>query len=559
MKQLFNLLAIVVIAGLHLQCNTQHPQFSSDVTIYINGRVITVDSNYPYAEAFAVSNERFIAVGTNAEIRELATSSANVIDLKGMTVTPGFYDTHLHPSPLYPEGSRNYVPRIGPDRVQTIDDLIAELKKLANVTPPGQTINARGYDSQTLGRHPNRWDLDKVSTVHPIRINESNSSYVVNSYVIEASGITKDTPDPTGGIYRDADGTPNGMFSWSYRGVNTSGSDSGRGRSGEERITYKEQVEGYINLFRDYSSRGITSITATRSSVQTFQMFQDAIKMGNRLRVAFVHGGNLEGLKSAGIMAGFGNEYLRVSGVGSGHGGSFSGHTCWVSIPYEGRPDYYGVPPSRTQEELDRMVQEIHDAGLQYVTDSNGDRDIEMVITAIERAQAKNPRPDPRHRIDHASLITASQFERAKNAGIVIAMHSYIYEQCEQLDAYGNRMIQGFRTALDIGVNVASHSDGDFSKVCAMTRLQSLVTRKGKNGKVYGADQRISVEEAIKVWTLGGAYTSFEENDKGSITPGKLADFIVLQKDPRDVDPDTIKDIVVDATYIGGVNVWQAQ
>jgi predicted amidohydrolase YtcJ len=153
--------------------------------------------------------------------------------------------------------------------------------------------------------------------------------------------------------------------------------------------------------------------------------------------------------------------------------------------------------------------------------------------------------------------MTAPLLQRAKDAGIVIAFHSYIYEQWEALEAYGDRMIHAYRTALDIGTNIASHSDGEFSKVCAMTRLQSVVTRKGKNGKVYGPEERISVEEAIKIWTLDGAYTSFEENDKGSITPGKLADFIVLRQDPRKVDPDTIMDIVVDATYIGGVNVWQ--
>ena len=551
MKKIIILLAILANTGSYI-LSIENPQYSVSDVIYINGTVITVDSANPYAEAFAVVNGRFTAVGTNAEISRLATQSTKIVDLKGMTVTPGFNDTHIHPAPLYPEGSPYYVPRL--DAAQTMDDLIAELKKKAAVTPPGQLISGRGYDSKVLGRHPNRYDLDKVSTVHPIRINESNSSYVVNSYVIEASGITKNTPDSINAIYRDAEGTPNGMFSWSFRGINTGATVR------EERIPYEAQVEGIVNLLNEYASRGMTSIAATRGSVQLFQMLQDAHKLGNRVRINFIH--SMEAMPSlvgAGIKTGFGDEYMRIMGLGSAHGNSFSGHTCWVSIPYEGRPDYYGVPPTRTQEELDKLVQSVHDAGFQYVTDSNGDRELEMVITAIERAQARNPRPDPRHRIDHASLMTAPLLERAKKAGIVIAFHSYIYEQCEQLEAYGNRIIHAYRTALDIGVNIAAHSDGEFSKVCAMTRLQSVVTRKGKNGKVYGANERISVEEAIKIWTLGGAFCTFEENIKGSITPGKLADFIVLRQDPRKVDPDTIKDIVVDATYIGGVNVWQAQ
>ena len=552
MNKMIFLLAVIAASGLLVQCSSKQPQMASDVTIYINGRVITVDSDYPYAEAFAVVNERFVAVGTNAEIRRMATPSAKIVDLKGMTVTPGFYDTHIHPSPLYKEGSPYYVPNLGPENVQTIDDLIAELKKKAAVTPAGQLISGRGYDSKVLGRHPNRYDLDKVSTTHPIRINESSSSYVVNSYVIEASGITKHTPDPINAIFRNTDGTPNGMFSWSFRGINT-------GNAREDRVPYESQVEGFVNLFKDYSSRGITSITATRGSAQTFQMLQDARNVGNRVRIAFVHSeAGMPSVVAAGIKSGFGDSYMRIMGIGFSHGGSFSGHTCWVSVPYEGRPDYYGVPPARSQEELDRLVQSVHDAGLQFVTDSNGDRELDMVITSIERAQAKNPRPDPRHRIDHASLMTVPLLERAKKAGIVIAYHSYIYEQCENLETYGNRMIHPYRTSIDMEIHIASHSDDGFSLADAMLRLQSVVTRKGKNGKVYSPEQRISVEEAIKVWTLGGAYTSHEEDDKGSITPGKLADFIVLRKDPRDVDPDTIKDIVVDATYIGGVNVWQA-
>jgi predicted amidohydrolase YtcJ len=266
-------------------------------------------------------------------------------------------------------------------------------------------------------------------------------------------------------------------------------------------------------------------------------------------------------LQAAGIKSGFGDERLRITSAKVNHGYSFSGNTCWVTESYEGRPDYYGIPPARSQEELDKMFQTMHDAGFQIATHSNGDREIDMTLTAIERAQAKNPRPDARHRIEHASVMTMPLLERAKKAGVILVFHSYMWEHGDKLEVYGEKrleMIHPYRTAIDMGVFVACHSDDGVSASNAMLRLHDMVNRKGENGKLYGGGQRVTVEEAIKVWTIDGAFCTFEEDIKGSITPGKLADFIVLRQDPRKVNPDTIKDIVIDGTYIGGVNVWQA-
>jgi predicted amidohydrolase YtcJ len=270
---------------------------------------------------------------------------------------------------------------------------------------------------------------------------------------------------------------------------------------------------------------------------------------------------SIPSVQAAGIKTGFGDDRLRITSAKVFHGNSFSGRTCWLSEPYSDRPDYYGIPPARSQEDLDKAFQTMHDAGFQITTHSNGDREIDMTLTAIERAQANNPRPDARHRIEHASIMTMPLLERAKKAGVILVFHSYMWEHGDKLEAYGEKrlaMVHPYRTAIDMGVLVACHSDATVSAADAMLRLQDMVTRKAENGKVYGGNQRVSVEEAIKVWTLDGAYTSFEENEKGSITPGKLADFLVLRQDPRKVNPDTIKDIIIDGTYIGGVNVWQA-
>jgi len=529
-----------------------------DNVIYVNGTVITEDSARPYAEAFAVVNGRFSNVGTNKEIRRLAAPSTKIIDLKGMTVTPGFNDVHLHPSAFYDESSPYYVPWLGPEKVKNMDDLIATLKAKADRTPPGQLVRGVRYQDTKLGRHPTRYDLDKVSTVHPIRISHSSGHVtVVNSYVLKASGITKDTQDPPGGSFRrDPDGTPNGIVNESATRLlklrNTKGVD----------VPFEDELQGYVECFRNYAKRGITSVGIAGGSPQSFRLYEAVRDAGSPVRMGFMFSeSSFSSLQALGMKTGFGDEKLRITSMKVFHGNSMSGRTCWLSEPYSDQPGYYGIPPARSQEDLNKAFQAMHDAGFQIATHSNGDREIDMVLTAIEHAQANNPRPDARHRIEHSSVMTQSLLERAKKANVILIFHSYMWEHGDKLASYGEKrlaMIHPYRTAIDMGIHVACHSDATVSAADPLLRIQDMVTRKGDNGVLYGSSQRVSVEEAIKVWTLDGAYTTFEEHEKGSITPGKLADFVVLRKDPRKVSVDEIKDIIVDATYVGGKNVWQA-
>jgi len=526
--------------------------------IYVNAHVITVDASKPQAEAFAVSNGRFSAVGTNAEIRRTAVPGTKVIDLKGMTVTPGFNDVHLHPVGVYEETSPYYVPWLGPEKVHNMDELVAALKAKASRTPSGQLVSGTRYQDTKLGRHPNRHDLDKASMEHPISITHSSGHIiVVNSYVLQASGITKETKDPPGGSFdREADGTPNGVIRESARNLLK------RLSNGEQRVPFEDQVDGYLRGFRYFAERGITSAGIAGGSPQSFRLYEAVRDAGGPVRMGFMYSENsYAALQAIGFKSGFGDDRLRVTSIKVFHGNSLSGRTWWLSEEYSDQPGYFGIPPARKQEDLDKAFQAMHDAGFQIATHSNGDREIDMVLTAIERAQAKNPRPDARHRIEHASVMNQSLLERAKKAGVILVFHSYMWEHGDKLASYGEKrlaMIHPYRTAIDMGIHVAGHSDSTVSAADPLLRIQDMVTRKGENGTGYGVNQRVSVAEAIKVWTLDGAYATFEEKDKGSIEPGKLADFVVLRKDLRAVPPDTIKDIVVDATYVGGSNVWQA-
>ncbi|MGA2269814.1 MAG: amidohydrolase [Bryobacteraceae bacterium] len=530
--------------------------FGADL-IVVNANVITVDKSKPHAEAFAIDNGRFTAVGTNAEIRRLATPATRVIDLKGMTVTPGFNDAHLHPTAVFAEDSPYYVPWLGPEKVKTMDDLVAALKAKAARTPKGQLVSGSRYDDTKLGRHPNRHDLDKVSTEHPVSISHASGHIiVVNTYVLQASGITKDTKDLPGGSFdRDPDGMPNGVIREGARRLLTR-----FGGESQPRIPWKDRVDAYLRCFREYAERGLTSVGVAGGSPESLRLYEAVRDAGNPVRVGFMFSeAHFAAAKALGLRSGFGDDYLRLTSIKSFQGNSLSGRTCWLSEPYSDQPGYYGIPPARSQQDLDAIFQQMHDAGWQIATHSNGDREIDMVLTAIERAQAKNPRPDARHRIEHASVMNQSLLERAKKAGVILVFHSYMWEHGDKLESFGEKrlaMMHPYRTALDMSIHVAGHSDSTVSAAYPLLRIQDMVTRQGSNGKQYGANQRVTVDEAIEVWTLGGAYATFEEKIKGTITPGKLADFVVLQTDPHKVAPDKIKDIVVEATYTGGQMVY---
>jgi predicted amidohydrolase YtcJ len=529
-------------------------------TLVINANVITVDKDRASAQAFAFENGRFTAVGSTEQILRLKTPSTVVIDLKGMTVTPGFNDAHLHPQAIFDENSPYYRVWLGGDHVRTMDELVAALQRKASITPPGKLISGYGYNDVLLGRHPNRHDLDRVSTTQPVVITHGSGHITaVNSFVLSEAGITKDTADPPGGaLDRDPDGTPNGVIRESARGLLTKHDPQGLRMT----IPHDQEIQGYLNCFRQYSARGITSAGIAGGNPSTFRLMQELRDLGNPVRVGFMFSAaSFDELQSAGIQRGLGDDRLRITALKTFQGNSLSGRTAWLSQPYSDRPGYVGIPPARSQEQLDADYEKWWNAGWQVATHSNGDREIDMVLTAIERAEARNPRPGARWRIEHASVMNQALLDRARKAGVILVFHSYMWEYGEILASYGPErlaMMHAYRTAIDMGIPVAGHSDSPVSAADPLRRIQDMVTRQDSSGVARGENQRVSVEEAIKAWTLDGAYATFEENSKGSITAGKLADFVVLAKDPRKVSPDSIKNIVLEATYLGGEKVYSA-
>jgi predicted amidohydrolase YtcJ len=520
--------------------------------------VITVDTNRARAEAFAVAGGKFIAVGSNADMAAFIGPATRVLDLAGKTVVPGFNDAHLHPAPVYPEDSRWAAVDCTPEKVRTMEELIAALKRKAEQTPPGQWVNGSRYQETKLGRQPTRYDLDRASTNHPIIISHSSGHQsVCNSLALTLAKVVRDTPDPPGGKFvRDEKGEPTGLLQERAAGVVRSSVRR------EERPTEAEVIAGYQECFRCYIRRGLTSVQVAGLSPSSADLMAKARTEQLPLRFYFMLQENDIDAAVQRKRDGKPDDSVHFSAIKLFHGGSLSAQTCWLSKPYVDRTNYFGLTPARSQAALDDLILKVHHAGLQAAVHSNGDREIDMLVTAFERALAKEPRANHRHRIEHGSVLTEELLRRIQKAGLVIAPHSYIWEHGDKMENYGAwrwDWMHAARAMLDHGIPIAGTSDSPVSVADPLLRIQDMVLRMSAEGKVYGASQRISVEEALRAWTLGSAFAEFAEERKGSITPGKFADFVVLAADPTRVKSETIKDIPIKKTFIDGRAVFEAK
>jgi hypothetical protein len=518
--------------------------------------VITVNAQAPAAEAFAVRDGRFVAVGKASEVAAFIGTATKVLELTGKTIVPGFIDAHLHPQAIYPEDSAWASVDCRPDRVRNMEELVGALKRKADRTIAGQWVLGSRYQETKLGRQPTRFDLDRASTNHPILISHSSGHQsVCNSLALQLAKVTRDTPDPAGGKFvRGADGELTGLLQERAASIVRS--------AGPRRLQppEAETTAAYRECLRQYLSRGLTGVGVAGGSLSTAERLRKARSEDLPVRFNMMLNPSHLDVAVKRKSANRPEDGVRFGTIKLFHGNSVSAQTCWLTQPYEGRPDYFGVPPTRTQQALDKLILSIHQAGLQAAVHSNGDREIDMVVTAFERALAKHPRADHRHRIEHCSVVTPQLLERIRKAGLVVVLHSYIWEHGDKMEAYGPARwdwMHVARSMLDFDIPVAGHSDAPVSAANPLLRIQDMVTRTSAEGKVYGARQRISVEEALRVWTLGGAYAAFAEKHQGSIEPGKLADFVVLSADPTLEPPEHIKDIRIERTFVGGKQVFE--
>ncbi|MBK9170494.1 MAG: amidohydrolase [Bryobacterales bacterium] len=521
--------------------------------VVLNARVHTMDARVPRAEAFAVLHGRFTAVGSTTDIRALAGPETRVLDAAGATVVPGFIDAHCHPSGVNELYGVNL-------NLRSIREIQEALRKKAAATPPGYWVSGFLFDDTKLseGRPLHRRDLDAAAPDHPVSVAHRGGHTVwYNSKAFQLAGVTKATPDPVGGrFFRDPDGEPSGKTAEHAR-------DVFRNVGRREEFTPEQQRArnraGMRHMSELLTAQGLTTVhdAGAGSGRERIVAYYDAHRNGELRHRAYIliPGPQLlETYKRAGLTTGAGNEWVRIGGVKFVADGSASERTMYMSTPYVGTNDR-GIL-TMSQKEIDEAVEDAHRHGFQIGIHANGDLTIDMVLKAYERVLRQWPHPDRRHRIEHCSLVNPDLLRRIKALNVIpTPFWTYVYYHGEKWAEYGDEKMQwmfAHRSFLDHGIRVAGASDyppGPFEPLMA---IQSMVTRKDYKGREWGSNQRITVAQALQVATVNGAYASYEETEKGSITPGKLADFVMLERDPHETDPETIKDIKVLRTVVGG-------
>ena len=522
-----------------------------------------MDLQLPRAEAFAVRGGRFQAVGSNEDIRNLVRRGTPVFDAQRMCVVPGFIDCHNHTE----AETLLYSVLVGnPFDVEfvSIESIVEKLRRRAAELPPGTWVEGEFFDDTKLRdkRPLNIHDLDRVSGQHPVVVHHRGGhTAFFNSVAFKLAGITQASPNPPGGTYdRDASGALNGRVTDTAMDV-FDGVGQRPVHSPAELDQRRRDSMAFIS--KQFVRYGLTSVHHDEDDhLQALQQVRAAGELKHR--VTFEPAGALlDAMVAAQVGSGFGDEWIRY-GASTEHSvdGSFSERTMALSRPYPGRSDGYRGNITTTQADLDTWVLRMLHAGIRPNCHANGDVAIDMVLTAYERGLRSGVFTDVRPKITHCTLVNDDLLQRMRALNAVpAAFTTYAYYNADKFHFYGAdlmRRCMAYRSFLDAGIRVAAGSDFGPGPFSPLMGIQGMVTRRGWNGEVWGAEQRVSVTEALRINTLNGAYNSKEEAIKGSITTGKLADFVVLEQDPHTVDPNEIAKIRINRTVTGGTLVYQA-
>ena len=522
--------------------------------VILGGNVITVNPVKLRAQAIAVKFGKILAVGQDDELRPLVGTNTRVVDAHGKTIIPGLNDAHCH---VLSAGRSHFLVNCGPTVVKSIAEIKKAIADKAKTTPKGEWIVGFGYDDTKMVEnwYLNRNDLDEAAKEHPAWVcHVAAHMSTTNSAGLKMGNLTKDSADPVGGRYgRDkTTGELNGIIYESAQRQFTKGDNP--------LIPYpklEQDREAIKWVCNEAASIGLTSFTDARVDTTMFRAYQAALA-GGELTIRtymLLSVDKLDHFVATGLRTGLGNDMLRVGGIKIIADGAISARTAYLSEPYEGSTDDYGIL-AIAPDVLEEQVMTAHKAGFQVGVHANGDATINMTLDAYEKALKAYPRKNSRHRLEHGTVVNPEILARMKRLGVVVLpFGSYIYYHGEKMKYYGAKrlsMMFAHRSFLDMGIPIGGSSDHTCAPWFPLAGIQSCVTRKSHTGEVLGPEQRVSPEEAIWIYTMGSAYTSFEEKTKGSIEVGKLADLVLLDKDPTKVDPDTIKDIPIMATIIGG-------
>ncbi|UCD09265.1 MAG: amidohydrolase [Dehalococcoidales bacterium] len=506
-----------------------------------NGNIITLDPGKPLVSIIGIKADRILFTGYDEDLESITGPDTKVIDCEGKTIIPGFNDAHCH---IFSFLRKLISVDLSERSVRSIDDIKAAIKRKADNTPEGEWISGTDYNDFYLAekRHPNRRELDEVAPHHPVVLSHrSLHACVLNSMALSLAGITRETEEPPGGhIDRELDtGEPGGLLIDILGFIREEVMPS---------ISEIELEKGIKRVSDHYLSNGITSLQDATvvndyARWQKFRRFKERNILKSRLY--YMPGvDHLHEFVDAGVSFCSGDSLLKIGQV--------------KITPSETRE--HGIHPP--QPELNKMVLDIHRAGFRAAIHATRSETVEAAVNAIEYSLGQLPQDDHRHRIEHCSECPPHLLDRIRNLDILVATQPpFLYYSGERYLAMvppdRQPSLYRIKSMIEAGISVAGSSDSPIVDDNPLVGIFAAVNRLANSGQEVLPEERISVERALKMYTLNAAYVSFEEEEKGTISEGKLADLVLLSDNPTTVPPEQLKDITVEMTVVGGEVVWE--
>jgi len=536
------------------------------VTIFENGVILPVDEAFSQHEAIAIRGNRVIAVGSSSAVRAAVGSTGNIVDLAGRTMLPGFIEPHMHFALMAGLG---HWPDIGPFKYASTSEALAALKEIARKTPPDEWVVARQFDPSLQAGPPmlTTRELDAVDATRPVFVlNASGHLAYGNSRLLEFAGITKDSPDPPGGeYYRYPDGSPNGAMSQvAYLPVLFKNEQL-------MQVLGDGFVEAGLRVGDEAAALGITTLCdqatggiAGMGDLRFYRQMFDSGRMHTRIR-ASLYSERAAEWDSNEVAYGEGDELLRIVGWKIVTDGSNQGFTGRQREPYVGtdnRGIFYVQP-----DELKAMVLKRSRQGWPVVMHGNGDAAIDSILDAVQAAaDAGIDVKALRCRIEHCSILHDEQIARIRELGIgpsFLINHVYYWGQVMRDDVFGPEKVQLLDRCAAVekaGITWTLHTDAPVSPLGTLQKIRAAVARDlwKEPDTVLAPRERVSVEAAIRAVTINAAWQCHSEHEIGSLEPGKLADFVVLDEDPRKVEPTAISGLSVRETWMNGERTYSA-
>jgi predicted amidohydrolase YtcJ len=534
-------------------------------TVYRGGSVITLDAENRVVEALGVEGDRIGAAGTEEQVLRWAGDEARSVELAGRALLPGFVDAHGHypGAGIYVHAADLNAPPIG--AVRTLDDLVARLSERAAGVEPGEWVIGMSYDDTLLAeaRHPTREDLDRVSTEHPVgAVHVSGHLAAVSTRGLAALGIDRASADPPGGrIRRGPDGEPSGV-------LEETAMEAVMG------AVMRPGLRGSLAILAEANRRALAAGVTTAQvgyATEDLASLVWASRLGLvPLRLVLWPGAEWMDAVLAGeaTLPRTNPLWVRIGAVKLIADGSIQGYTAYLREPYHvppgDDPNARGYP-RHPPEELRERVAAYHAAGRQVAIHANGDAAIDDALAALEAAQAGDPELDARPVIIHAQMTRPDQLERMKRLRAIpsfFALHTYYWGDRHRERFLGEERaarISPARTALDEGVRFTLHCDTPVVPMEPLRLVWAAVNRRTTSGRELGPEERIGVVAALRAVTIDAAFQHFEEDLKGSLEPGKLADLVILGRSPLAEAPERLAEIPVLETIVGGETVWRAR